>query len=77
MITKYDIETPKHFTAIAKSKKIAALGYVIEAQVKKEDFLPTWACICCDSQILGFQDTYSNSREKIQPKSRSRSTKSD
>jgi hypothetical protein len=31
--------------AIAKSNHTAAAGYVIEAQVKNEDFLPTWEAI--------------------------------
>jgi hypothetical protein len=40
-MTRYETETPKHFMAIAKSNHTAAAGYVIEAQVKNEDFLPT------------------------------------
>ncbi|OMH84809.1 hypothetical protein AX774_g1657 [Zancudomyces culisetae] len=39
-IIKYDTETPKHFSAMAKSKSSAALGYVSPATAKKEDFLP-------------------------------------
>jgi hypothetical protein len=41
-ITKYDMETPKHFTATAKSKNFESEGYVIEAQLKNEAFLPSW-----------------------------------
>jgi hypothetical protein len=39
---RYEIPTPKHLTAIAKSIIIAAFGYVIFEQRKKLDFRPTF-----------------------------------
>jgi hypothetical protein len=40
MITRYDTATPKHFTAIAVSKRIAKLGYVIFEAALKDACLP-------------------------------------
>jgi len=40
MITKKEIDTPKHLMATAKSKTIESFGYVTDEIEKNETFLP-------------------------------------